>query len=317
MSAPSPAETALASPERALAQHPAAAQLADALGRGHQVILLCTAPATTRAAALATLAAQARHRGRTVVEVSTAGADDEGAVMGLGQRMLQALGLADIAGDEVDILNILRVFLLNECAGGRAPLIVLDGAETASQRELAALMQVLKLRHRGALAVQLVLAGSPALARRLQTREFEPLAARCGEVLDGVLLQPPRLTLRRAGRTLSEHVLGVGGRWLLGRDENADIPLEDHWVSRYHALLLHDADGLLLTDLASTNGTRVNGQSIRRRRLANGDELRIGSFRLALAWTGQGRQQAHALALQTTETGIMPRLSSATERPLT
>ncbi|MCC5861733.1 MAG: FHA domain-containing protein [Gammaproteobacteria bacterium] len=309
MSESAHAETTFASPERALARHPAAAQLADALGRGHQVILLCTTPAATRAATLRMLAAQARSRGRTVVEVSAAGACDGVSVAGLGQRMLQALGLEDIAGDDVDILNILRVFLLNECAGGRAPLILLDAAESASPRELTALMQVLKLRHRGTLAVQLVLAGSSALARRLQTPELEPLAARCGEVLDGTLLQPPRLALRRAGRTLSEHVLGIGGRWLLGRDETADIRLDDHWVSRYHALLLYDADGLLLTDLASTNGTRVNGHRIRRSRLADGAECRIGSFRLLLAWPGQAPQRPPAAAA---ETATMPQLAATT-----
>jgi pSer/pThr/pTyr-binding forkhead associated (FHA) protein len=49
----------------------------------------------------------------------------------------------------------------------------------------------------------------------------------------------------------------------IGRDNVNDIVLESMTVSRCHALLLREADELLLLDLESTNGTLVNGVAAR------------------------------------------------------
>jgi pSer/pThr/pTyr-binding forkhead associated (FHA) protein len=49
----------------------------------------------------------------------------------------------------------------------------------------------------------------------------------------------------------------------IGRDNDNDIVLESITVSRCHALLLREADELLLLDLESTNGTLVNGVAAR------------------------------------------------------
>jgi hypothetical protein len=53
--------------------------------------------------------------------------------------------------------------------------------------------------------------------------------------------------------------------------------LGDPQVSRRHAEVRRDAEGFSVFDLGSTNGTVVNGSPVRERRLADGDELRIGS----------------------------------------
>jgi len=71
----------------------------------------------------------------------------------------------------------------------------------------------------------------------------------------------------------------VGDTTTIGRDITNDIVLEAATVSRYHALLLSDADGLLLIDLESTNGTFVNGAPIQPDepvRLADGDVIQVG-----------------------------------------
>ena len=64
---------------------------------------------------------------------------------------------------------------------------------------------------------------------------------------------------------------------VIGRLSTCDIPLGDPQVSRRHAEIRRDAEGFCVFDLGSTNGTVVNGAPIRERRLADGDELRIGS----------------------------------------
>jgi hypothetical protein len=69
-------------------------------------------------------------------------------------------------------------------------------------------------------------------------------------------------------------------RVLIGRSEQSDVRLNSRYVSREHALLLRNADGDWLIDLKSTNGTIVNSELIDRRRLAPGDVISVGNFRL-------------------------------------
>jgi FHA domain-containing protein len=66
----------------------------------------------------------------------------------------------------------------------------------------------------------------------------------------------------------------------IGRAEQSDISLADPGVSRNHARVVREGDDFIVEDLRSTNGTEVNGQPIRRRRLANGDLLKLASSTL-------------------------------------
>jgi hypothetical protein len=56
---------------------------------------------------------------------------------------------------------------------------------------------------------------------------------------------------------------GGGGQFSIGRDANCDLAISDMTVSRHHAQLERTEAGWLLSDLASTNGTRVNGWRVR------------------------------------------------------
>lgn len=68
----------------------------------------------------------------------------------------------------------------------------------------------------------------------------------------------------------------------IGRATDSDLVLRDGRVSRQHARL-HGRDGVLvLTDLGSTNGTRVNGQRIREVVLGAGDQIGMGDSVLVL-----------------------------------
>lgn len=62
----------------------------------------------------------------------------------------------------------------------------------------------------------------------------------------------------------------------IGREEGNALRLNDERVSRFHAKIQADDGDIILTDLDSTNGTRVNGQPVQIRRLRAGDQVLIG-----------------------------------------
>jgi len=62
----------------------------------------------------------------------------------------------------------------------------------------------------------------------------------------------------------------------IGREEGNTIQLNDERISRYHCKILLDNQHLVLTDLESTNGTKVNGQSCQLRILRFGDLILVG-----------------------------------------
>lgn len=62
----------------------------------------------------------------------------------------------------------------------------------------------------------------------------------------------------------------------IGREEGNSIQLNDERVSRYHVKIQEDHEKLVLTDLESTNGTKVNGEDIQLRILRYGDMITVG-----------------------------------------
>lgn len=82
----------------------------------------------------------------------------------------------------------------------------------------------------------------------------------------------------------------------IGREEGNDIRLSDERISRYHAKIQSDNGEVILTDLESTNGTRVNGNSINIRRLKAGDRINIGRSILLFGSEVEIRDRINAIA---------------------
>lgn len=76
----------------------------------------------------------------------------------------------------------------------------------------------------------------------------------------------------------------IGKELTFGRGEKADVQVDDTLVSRVHVRIFqHENGSYLIEDLASRNGTQVNGMGVTRRVLTYGDRIQIGSSLLLFA----------------------------------
>jgi pSer/pThr/pTyr-binding forkhead associated (FHA) protein len=76
-------------------------------------------------------------------------------------------------------------------------------------------------------------------------------------------------------------VVALTREWTrVGRSLAADIRFDDPTVSRRHALVVRQADGVRVLDDRSLNGVFVNGERIEWRVLHDGDEIIVGRYRL-------------------------------------
>jgi len=100
-------------------------------------------------------------------------------------------------------------------------------------------------------------------------------------------------------------------RFIIGREVDCTLQLEDGQLSRHHAVLLADAYGIRIRDLGSLNGTWVNGEKIASQvSLRHGDRIQIGEATLLL----------HAPALATvaespTRAGLADTQAAPTRQP--
>lgn len=74
---------------------------------------------------------------------------------------------------------------------------------------------------------------------------------------------------------------------LIGRHPECDIQIDSSKISRRHCCIARVSDYLLIRDLGSTNGIRINGSRVAEGRLADGDELQIGGSHYRVVWETQ------------------------------
>jgi serine phosphatase RsbU (regulator of sigma subunit) len=94
-------------------------------------------------------------------------------------------------------------------------------------------------------------------------------------------------------------LLSEAGPVLVGRASHNHLVLNDNRLSRQHARVASERDGFVVYDLGSSNGTFVNGQTVRRQRIDVGDEVRFGPF----VFTVQEQVEQVSIA-----TGSVPKL---------
>jgi pSer/pThr/pTyr-binding forkhead associated (FHA) protein len=74
----------------------------------------------------------------------------------------------------------------------------------------------------------------------------------------------------------------------VGRSTDSEILLDDVTVSRAHAAFdRREGDGWFVRDVGSLNGTYVNGEQVDQTKLASGDEVQVGRFKLVFFAAGE------------------------------
>lgn len=103
-----------------------------------------------------------------------------------------------------------------------------------------------------------------------------------------------------AGHAQGRQLRLSGMTCTVGRELDNTLPLPDPKVSRYHAQIINLDGAWVLTDLGSTNGTRMNGLHITRGGLAPGDFLYFGDTAVAVESAAPVRARDAASAIQAT-----------------
>lgn len=115
-------------------------------------------------------------------------------------------------------------------------------------------------------------AAAPAYGAAPQTMVFAAGAAQADPVANASAVRA-RLIDAKSNRSYDL----ATNRVLIGRESANDIVLNDLNVSRHHAEVIFEPQGVwVITDLGSTNGTFVNGMPVSRRGLSEGDRIAMG-----------------------------------------
>jgi predicted nucleic acid-binding Zn-ribbon protein len=113
------------------------------------------------------------------------------------------------------------------------------------------------------------------ISPRAQSRETEQWVARAREDLR----EPGEYVLYEDGEETK--TVALTREWTrIGRSLAADVRFDDPTVSRRHALVVRQADGVRVLDDRSLNGVFVNGERVEWRALHDGDEIVVGRYRL-------------------------------------
>jgi pSer/pThr/pTyr-binding forkhead associated (FHA) protein len=137
-------------------------------------------------------------------------------------------------------------------------------------------------------------AAAPA-ETRMQAHAYEPQEwiVRAREEL----IEPGEYLLYDDGE--EDRTVALTREWTrIGRSLAADVRFDDPTVSRRHALVVRQADGVRVLDDRSLNGVFVNGERVEWRPLNDGDEILVGRYRLTFVSVPGERTQRPPLLAQ-------------------
>jgi len=115
------------------------------------------------------------------------------------------------------------------------------------------------------------------------------VASRVAAEEDGrtrVRMALPKFMLRGVSGTTFGRNFALTGSMTIGRQSDCDIPIPADEISRHHVRLQVTADGVMVEDLGSANGTWINDKRVHTGMLKPGEELRLDTVRFLLLAPG-------------------------------
>lgn len=215
--------------------------------------------------------------------------------------ILGELGLPPPPAGLDELHDLLLVYLRHQAARGRRVVAVVGAADRCGPCVFDFLQTLARIPGPGpgSAALTTVLCGGPGLHRVLDSPGMAGARAALRERYDldrqrpwlaraPLFVAPPptappattaRLDVLLDGEVKARIVIAAD-RLVIGRDPAAAIHIGSRYVSREHAVILRGGGADQLLDLRSRNGTHVNGRRINEHRLADGDVIAIGNYRL-------------------------------------
>ena len=93
--------------------------------------------------------------------------------------------------------------------------------------------------------------------------------------------------LKGTSGALINQTFSLSGHLLIGRADDCDVRIDLEGVAPHHAEVRTTGQGaVLLRDLGSATGTRLNGEPVSEAQLKSGDEIQVGQCRLMLQAPG-------------------------------
>ncbi len=103
---------------------------------------------------------------------------------------------------------------------------------------------------------------------------------------------------------------------LIGRHQECDIQIPSRKISRRHCCLAQVANYLVVRDLGSTNGIRINGVRVQEGRLHPGDEITIGNVHYEVRWTEMEKAAPMMQIKPAQRTAAPPDVSDSSDVPI-
>lgn len=129
----------------------------------------------------------------------------------------------------------------------------------------------------------------PVLARFVVVEEARSAASAADDEdanATRVRMALPKFLLRGVSGAVFSKVFPVTGPVVIGRAAECDISVPADEMSRRHAVVKPTADGLIVEDQGSANGTFINDKRVQTGFLRPGDELRLDAVRFLLVAPG-------------------------------
>lgn len=125
-----------------------------------------------------------------------------------------------------------------------------------------------------------------------------------GGIVEYFLRPRPALVFLAGEESVEKKVI-TKSRFLIGRNQECDLEINDTIASREHAVIRETKGRFVLEDQKSRNGTLVNGKKISAAMLADGDEIRIGDCRIMFVEKSQELSKKQKADLEKLDTTIM------------